>query len=165
MKVGCHMLRRSLLVSCAGLPIAAAARAQSFPTRSVHLIVGYTPGGGNDLVARIVAAKMQDKLGQTVIVENKPGAQSIVAAELVRLRVDVLVTSITQAAVAAKKATTTIPIVMVNVGDPVEIGLVVSLARPGATSLGCQIRVAIPAPSSSICFSLWCPPYPAPACW
>ena len=83
MKVGCHMLRRSLLVSCAGLPIAAAARAQSFPTRSVHLIVGYTPGGGNDLIARIVAAKLQDKLGQTVIVENRPGAQSIVAAELV----------------------------------------------------------------------------------
>jgi len=59
------------------------ALAQNFPNRSVHLIVGYTPGGGNDLIARIVAAKLQDKLGQTVIVENKPGAQSIVAAELV----------------------------------------------------------------------------------
>jgi tripartite-type tricarboxylate transporter receptor subunit TctC len=77
------MLRRSLLASCAALPWGAAALAQNFPNRSVHLIVGYTPGGGNDLIARIVAAKLQDKLGQTVIVENKPGAQSIVAAELV----------------------------------------------------------------------------------
>ena len=59
------------------------AGAEAIPTRSLHLIVGYTPGGGNDLIARIVAAKLQDKLGQTVLVENKPGAQSIVAAELV----------------------------------------------------------------------------------
>ena len=74
------MLRRHLLASCAALPLSGVALAQSFPNRSVHLIVGYTPGGGNDLIARIVAAKLQDKLGQTVIVENKPGAQSIVAA-------------------------------------------------------------------------------------
>jgi tripartite-type tricarboxylate transporter receptor subunit TctC len=45
--------------------------------------VGYTPGGGNDLIARIVAARLQEKLGQPVVVDNKPGAQSIVAAELV----------------------------------------------------------------------------------
>src|SRR6516225_4290469 len=77
------MLRRSLLASCAALPLGAAALAQNFPNRSIHLIVGYTAGGGNDLIARIVAAKLQDKLGQTVIVENKPGAQSIVAADLV----------------------------------------------------------------------------------
>ena len=77
------MLRRSLLASCVALPFGGRAMAQSFPTRSVHLIVGYTAGGGNDLIARIVAAKLQDKLGQTVVVENKPGAQSIVAADLV----------------------------------------------------------------------------------
>jgi len=78
------MLRRHLLASCAALPFGGVALAQQgFPNRSLHLIVGYTPGGGNDLIARIVAAKLQDKLGQTVIVENKPGAQSIVAAELV----------------------------------------------------------------------------------
>jgi tripartite-type tricarboxylate transporter receptor subunit TctC len=46
-------------------------------------VVGYTAGGGNDLIARIVAAKLQDKLGQPVVVDNKPGAQSIVAAEIV----------------------------------------------------------------------------------
>jgi tripartite-type tricarboxylate transporter receptor subunit TctC len=77
------MLRRLLLALCTAAPLSGLALAQGYPTRSIHLIVGYTPGGGNDLIARIVAAKLQDKLGQTVIVENKPGAQSIVAAELV----------------------------------------------------------------------------------
>jgi len=77
------MLRRPILALCATVLSGGLALAQTFPTRSLHLIVGYTPGGGNDLIARIVAAKLQDKLGQTVIVENKPGAQSIVAAELV----------------------------------------------------------------------------------
>jgi tripartite-type tricarboxylate transporter receptor subunit TctC len=47
------------------------------------MVVGYSPAGGNDLIARIVATRLQGKLGQPVIVENKPGAQSIVAAEMV----------------------------------------------------------------------------------
>jgi tripartite-type tricarboxylate transporter receptor subunit TctC len=49
----------------------------------MRLVVGYSAGGGNDLIARIVAAKLQGKLGQPVVVDNKPGAQSIVAAEIV----------------------------------------------------------------------------------
>jgi tripartite-type tricarboxylate transporter receptor subunit TctC len=57
--------------------------ADTYPARPIKLVVGYTPGGGNDLIARIVAARMQDKLGQPVLVDNKPGAQGIVAAELV----------------------------------------------------------------------------------
>jgi tripartite-type tricarboxylate transporter receptor subunit TctC len=57
--------------------------AQTYPARPIRLIVGYSPGGGNDLIARIVAAKLQEKLGQPVIVDNRPGAQSIVAAEAV----------------------------------------------------------------------------------
>lgn len=61
----------------------ASPQAQPYPSKPIKLIVGYTPGGGNDLIARIVATKLQDKLGQPVLVENKPGAQSIVAAELV----------------------------------------------------------------------------------
>src|SRR5258707_4508316 len=77
------MLRRLFLALCPAALFSGVALAQGFPTRSVHLIVGYTPGGGNDLIARIVAAKLQDRLGQTVIVANKPGAQSIVAAEFV----------------------------------------------------------------------------------
>jgi tripartite-type tricarboxylate transporter receptor subunit TctC len=79
------MLRRSLLALGAGLPLIGTARAQqpTYPTKPIRLVVGYSAGGGNDLIARIVAAKLQDKLGQPVVVDNKPGAQSIVAAELV----------------------------------------------------------------------------------
>jgi putative ABC transport system substrate-binding protein len=58
------------------------------------------------------------------------------ASELVALKVDVIVTGGTPAAVAAKKATTAIPIVMLNVADPVATGLVASLARPGANITG-----------------------------
>ena len=58
------------------------------------------------------------------------------AAELVRLKVDVIVSSVTQASLAAKRATGTIPIVMVGVGDPLGSGLVASLARPGGNVTG-----------------------------
>src|SRR5262252_6550276 len=58
------------------------------------------------------------------------------AAELVRLNVDIIVSVVTQASLAAKNATSTIPIVIVSVGDPVGAGLVASLARPGANVTG-----------------------------
>jgi putative ABC transport system substrate-binding protein len=58
------------------------------------------------------------------------------AAELVRLNVDVMVTAVTEASLAAKAATSTIPIVMAGVGDPVAVGLVASLARPGGNVTG-----------------------------
>ncbi|MCX7141123.1 MAG: tripartite tricarboxylate transporter substrate binding protein [Proteobacteria bacterium] len=57
--------------------------ARNFPNKPIRIIVGYAAGGGNDIVLRLVAPKMAESLGQPVIVENKPGAQSIVAAELV----------------------------------------------------------------------------------
>ena len=58
------------------------------------------------------------------------------AADLVRLKVDLIVVTATPSALAAKKATTTIPIVMTSVGDPVGAGLVASLARPGGNVTG-----------------------------
>jgi tripartite-type tricarboxylate transporter receptor subunit TctC len=68
----------------ATLPAIVPALAQTaYPVKPIRLVVGYTPGGGNDLIARIVAGKLQDRLGQPVVVDNKPGAQSIVAAEIV----------------------------------------------------------------------------------
>jgi tripartite-type tricarboxylate transporter receptor subunit TctC len=55
----------------------------SYPSKPIQLIVGYAPGGGTDLLARIVASKMAEGLGQAVVVENKVGAQSIIAAQFV----------------------------------------------------------------------------------
>jgi len=68
--------------------------------------------------------------------EGKPDRFPELAAELVRLKIDLIVTTAGPPALAAKGATTTIPIVMVNVGDPVAFGLVASLARPGGNVTG-----------------------------
>ena len=57
--------------------------AQTFPNRPVRLIVGFTPGGGVDINARLLAAKLTEIFGQTVIVENKPGAGTNIANEYV----------------------------------------------------------------------------------
>jgi ABC-type uncharacterized transport system substrate-binding protein len=79
--------------------------------------------------------------GQNIAVEyrwaaNREDQLPVLAAELVRLKVDIIVTSSTPAAQAAKRATTTIPIVMTFVADPVGSGLVASLARPGGNITG-----------------------------
>jgi len=55
----------------------------SYPARPIRIIVGYVAGGGNDIIARVVAGKMAEGLGQQIIIENRPGAQSIIAAEFV----------------------------------------------------------------------------------
>ena len=68
--------------------------------------------------------------------EQKPERISDLAAELVRLKVDLIVVAGIGVALAAKKATTTIPIVMTRAGDPVVLGLVASLARPGGNITG-----------------------------
>jgi tripartite-type tricarboxylate transporter receptor subunit TctC len=57
------------------------AHAQDYPVRSVRLLVGYPPGGGMDTMARVVAPKLSEALGQQFVVENRPGASGGVAAE------------------------------------------------------------------------------------
>jgi putative ABC transport system substrate-binding protein len=68
--------------------------------------------------------------------EGKPGSGPERAADLARLKVDLIVVAGTPSALAAKNATTTIPIVMMNIPDPVGLGLVASLARPGGNVTG-----------------------------
>jgi tripartite-type tricarboxylate transporter receptor subunit TctC len=68
------------------LGLATELRAQSgppagYPGKTIRLVVGFAAGGGNDIFARIIAPKLQDGLGQTVVVENKPGAGGRLAAE------------------------------------------------------------------------------------
>jgi tripartite-type tricarboxylate transporter receptor subunit TctC len=63
--------------------IAASAAAQDYPTQTIRMISSFGAGGGSDIIARILAQRMQEKLGQNVIVENRPGAGGILGNELV----------------------------------------------------------------------------------
>src|ERR1700730_12554383 len=76
-------MRRLILGLCAVALLGGPALAETYPARSIRLIVGYCPAGGNALIALFATTKLQEKLGQPVIVDNRPGAQSIVAAEAV----------------------------------------------------------------------------------
>ncbi len=75
---------RSLLAIAAIAAFAAtSAQAQNYPTRPIRLIIGYGAGGVADITARVVAQKMSESLGQQILVDNRPGAGQITAAETV----------------------------------------------------------------------------------
>ena len=63
-------------------PLAAPALAQNYPTRTVRLIAPFAPGGATDVLARIVGQKLGERWGQSVIVDNRPGAGGNIGAEL-----------------------------------------------------------------------------------
>src|SRR3954452_13335446 len=66
-----------------GSPVLHAAQSDTYPNRPIRLIVGFTPGGATDLVGRLVAEKLTERLGQQVVVDNRPGASGIIAARMV----------------------------------------------------------------------------------
>src|SRR5258708_8224175 len=84
-----NILSRLLLAAVAAGLTVTASLAQAaedparYPARAIHIVVGFTPGGGNDIIARIVGQKLSESLGQPVIIENKPGGGAIVATEYV----------------------------------------------------------------------------------
>jgi tripartite-type tricarboxylate transporter receptor subunit TctC len=78
--------RRSFLHLAAGAALAAAVRpacAQAYPTRNVRLIVGFGPGGAPDVLARLTGQWLSDRLGHTFIIENRTGASSNLATQIV----------------------------------------------------------------------------------
>ncbi len=77
-------LRRSLLLGAiAGLVLADLAQAQTYPSKPVRIVVPYAAGGPADVMVRAISQSMGDSWGQPFIVDNKPGANEIIAAELV----------------------------------------------------------------------------------
>src|SRR5204863_8358987 len=63
--------------------IARRAFADAYPSRPVRLVVGFTPAGGNDIIARLMGQWLTERLGQTFVIENRPGAGTNIAAEAV----------------------------------------------------------------------------------
>jgi tripartite-type tricarboxylate transporter receptor subunit TctC len=77
------MRRLAPWIICAVFALAAAAQADDFPSRPIRVIVGFGAGSGADITARVVGARMSDILGQQIVVEDKPGAGSSLAADIV----------------------------------------------------------------------------------
>jgi tripartite-type tricarboxylate transporter receptor subunit TctC len=73
-----------LAAGIAALPtLSRTARAEGYPTRPVRLVVGFAPGGGNDITARLVGQWLSEHLGQPIVIENRPGAATNIATEAV----------------------------------------------------------------------------------
>jgi tripartite-type tricarboxylate transporter receptor subunit TctC len=76
--------RRHFMLGAVAAPlVAGSASAQAFPSRPVRIIIGFPPGGGIDILARLIAPKLSERLGQAVIVDNRPGANGLIASQMV----------------------------------------------------------------------------------
>jgi tripartite-type tricarboxylate transporter receptor subunit TctC len=72
-----------LAAGAAALPaVSRLARAQAYPSRPVRIIVGFAPGGGNDILARVIGQWLSERFGQQFIIENRPGAATNIATEI-----------------------------------------------------------------------------------
>src|ERR1700731_118686 len=80
-------MKRGMVAFLAGCALTAgliaSAPAQEWPTRPIRIVVAFGPGGGTDIIGRIIAQSMQEKLGQAVVVENRPGAAGTLGNEAV----------------------------------------------------------------------------------
>ncbi len=81
-----QLIKRAFFTAMAVLPILVAGSAwgQAYPNKSIRLFVGFPPGGGSDALARLVGAALPEKLGQQILVDNRPGANTILATEYVK---------------------------------------------------------------------------------
>src|SRR5438128_10539202 len=106
-----------LLFALAG----ATAHAQAYPAKAVRLIIPFPPGGSNDVVGRVIAAQLGDRMGQSVVVDNRGGAGGAIGINA-----------------AAKSPPDGYTLLLVSVGYPVSI----ALGRMPAESMQCVIPVA-----------------------
>src|SRR6266540_4209164 len=77
-------LAAAAIISAAPYRAPAQDIAANYPNRAIRIIVGFTAGGGNDLLARLVGQKLSEAWGQPVVIENKPGAGAIIGTEYVK---------------------------------------------------------------------------------
>lgn len=77
------MNKRLLAGALSAVFMVGAAQAAGYPDRPIKVLIGYSPGGSSDLIARIVTAAMSEKLGQPIVVESKPGAGSSIASNVI----------------------------------------------------------------------------------
>ena len=139
------MNRRTLLAGTVGFlaaPLAVKAQPAT-KTYRVGLLAGGSPPSHRapltEALRELGYVEGQNLLIESRYAEGRPESLPSLAAELVRLKVDVIVTVTTPATVAAKDATATIPIVMTDVGDALATGLIAGLARPGGNVTGLSI--------------------------
>jgi len=77
------LTRRDFAIAAGAMLLAGGARAQTYPDHPIRILIGYPAGGGVDLVARLLGEPMKAALGQPIIVENRPGASAMLAAQAV----------------------------------------------------------------------------------
>ena len=75
--------RRSTLLGTAVLAVQGHARAQNYPSKPIRIVVPYPPGGGADTTARLIGPKLQEALGETVVIDNRPGAGGMIGDDTV----------------------------------------------------------------------------------
>jgi tripartite-type tricarboxylate transporter receptor subunit TctC len=78
-----HLRPLARIFAALALGIASSASAQTYPTKPVRMVLGYPPGGGIDVLARIMAPKLNERWGQQVVIDNRPGASGNIGAEIV----------------------------------------------------------------------------------
>jgi tripartite-type tricarboxylate transporter receptor subunit TctC len=111
---------------------------QSYPTKPIRLIVPFPPGGGTDLYSRIIAPSVSDALGQTVVVDNRPGAGGAFGAEIVaRAEPDGYTLVLVSASYAATSAYQKIPYDPINGVQPIIL--------IGTTGLALAVHPSVPA--------------------
>src|SRR6187397_257130 len=76
------MRRQALLAMLAVLALTASAAAQSYPSRVIKLIVPFTPGSPNDVMARLLTQHLSPRLGQPIVIDNKPGGGTSIGTKL-----------------------------------------------------------------------------------